>query len=88
MSTKKVKMSSKGQVVIPADVRREMDLGKDSEFTLDVEGDHLVLTPVRDEDDWHTLRGCLDDLDDTAGELIARERRRELEREELPGGET
>jgi len=88
MTTQKVKMSSKGQVVIPAAIRRKMELGTDSELALELEGDRIVLTPIREDEDWRDLRGCLDDVEDSAGELVERVRRRELEREGLSGGES
>jgi AbrB family looped-hinge helix DNA binding protein len=51
-----VTISSKGQIAIPARIRRELHLERASRLDLSVERDRLVLTPVRDES-WRSLRG-------------------------------
>lgn len=78
--TRTIKVSSRGQVVIPADVRRRFDIGRDSRLELEVEGDHIVLRPIHDED-WKGFRGFLEDGPSTTREL-EKERRRERERDE------
>lgn len=40
------KMSSKGQVVIPEEVRRELDLGTGSQFVVVGEGDVVILKRI------------------------------------------
>ncbi len=54
MST--VTMSSKGQIAIPAKIRRELHLERTSRLEVCVERDRLVLTPIREES-WRELRG-------------------------------
>jgi len=54
MST--VTISSKGQIAIPAKIRRELHLERTSRLEVCVERDRLVLTPIRDES-WRELRG-------------------------------
>ena len=74
-----IKVSSKGQVVIPAEIRRELDIGRDSRLTVEVKGDKIVLEPIR-RSQWQAYRGefargasLVDELEE--------ERRRERERE-------
>jgi len=54
----KTRLSTKGQVVIPAGVRERLSLSKDAELQVKVEGDRIILTPVR-KDGWKSLRGML-----------------------------
>ena len=42
-----VKMSSKGQIVIPKLLREELDVGKDDEFVAAASGDAIVLKRVK-----------------------------------------
>jgi AbrB family looped-hinge helix DNA binding protein len=42
-----VSIDRAGRVVIPKDVRDRLALDGDSEFDIDVDGDAIVLTPVR-----------------------------------------
>lgn len=80
MSKQTVKLSSRGQLVIPAEMRRTLDLDRGTRFEVEVQGDHIVLTPIRDED-WRSLRGCLED-GPSLTESLTDERRRERERDE------
>jgi AbrB family looped-hinge helix DNA binding protein len=52
-----VTISSKGQIAIPAKIRRELQLESSSRLEVCVERDRLVLTPIRNES-WRELRGC------------------------------
>ena len=75
-------MSTKGQVVIPAEVRQALNLKPATAFQIEVHGDVIHLKPVRG--DWRTLEGILSGGDsltraleaDRADEIAAEERRR------------
>lgn len=41
-----VKVSSKGQVVIPADIRKRFGFSKGSVVKIDVEGNKIIMTPM------------------------------------------
>lgn len=84
MSDETISLSSRGQIVIPADVRREMGLDRDTEFVVEVEDGQIVLTPL--EEDWRSLRGCLSGLDEGVDEMLESERRLEERREEQQAG--
>lgn len=58
MGNKTVKLSSRGQLVIPAELRRALDLERGTRFEVELENGHIVLTPIR-EDDWRSYRGFL-----------------------------
>ena len=75
-----VKMSSRGQLVIPVDVRRQLELGRGSRFELEVEGDEIVLKPIAD-DQWRAYRGVLDDGPSLTNAL---EEERQHERDRSP----
>ena len=54
------RMSSKGQVVIPAAVRRDLGIGRDADFDVSVEGRSVVLTlRAVAKPDWRDLYGML-----------------------------
>jgi AbrB family looped-hinge helix DNA binding protein len=53
-----VTISSKGQIAIPAQMRRELNLTRSTRLDVRLERDRLVLTPVH-EDSWRGLRGQL-----------------------------
>jgi AbrB family looped-hinge helix DNA binding protein len=72
------RLSTKGQVVIPREVRERLGLVRNTELRVEVEEDRVVLTPIRREA-WRRLRGALPGLDLTAA--LEREHREEIERE-------
>ena len=76
------RVSSKGQVVIPVELRREKGLQEGTEvvFEEDAEG-RIVLSPPAYEQ-IYKLRGCLAGQRPSAYELLQEERRRERRREE------
>ncbi len=74
-----IKMSSKGQLVIPVDVRRELELGRGSRFELQVQDDEIVLKPIADAD-WREYRGILED-GPSLTEALEKERQQERERQ-------
>jgi AbrB family looped-hinge helix DNA binding protein len=57
MATNYTQISSKGQVVIPAELRQEMRLSVGTKVSIQREGNALVLRPITDEF-IHSLRGC------------------------------
>jgi len=73
-----VRLSSKGQLVIPKSLRQELGLEPGDQFHLEIEEDRLVLEPV--------ARSAVDQLyarladSDLLGDL-EKEHRQELERE-------
>lgn len=73
------KLSSKGQVVIPADIRHELALERDSRFEVEVEGDTIVLRLIR-KSDWRDYRGALD-AGPSLTEALEEERRQERRRQ-------
>jgi AbrB family looped-hinge helix DNA binding protein len=46
MSPRFTQMSTKGQVVIPAELRQEMGLESGTQLTVERDGDSIVLRPV------------------------------------------
>lgn len=50
-----VKMSTKGQLVIPAAIRHQLCLDPQSEFTVSVHKGKIVLNPLPTADDWAEL---------------------------------
>ena len=70
-------MSSRGQVVIPKAVRERLKLDRNTELRVEVDGDRVVLCPVRQED-WRALRGHLRGLDALTD--LEQEHRSEIER--------
>ncbi len=75
-----IKVSSRGQVVIPADIRREFDLDRDSRLEVEVEGETIILKPIRSRD-WQDYRGALSD-GPSLTDALEEERRRERSREQ------
>lgn len=55
-----IKVSTRGQVVIPVEIRRQLDIDRHSRLELEVEGDEIVLRPIQPED-WRDFRGFLAD---------------------------
>ncbi|MFB6350265.1 MAG: AbrB/MazE/SpoVT family DNA-binding domain-containing protein [Bradymonadaceae bacterium] len=80
MGSKTVKLSSRGQLVIPAELRRALDLERGTRLEVELENGHIVLTPIREED-WQSYRGFLADGSSLTRSL-EKERRDEREKEE------
>ncbi|MGM0368129.1 MAG: AbrB/MazE/SpoVT family DNA-binding domain-containing protein [Actinomycetota bacterium] len=40
-----LKVSSKGQVVLPVKIRKQLDIHKGSRFKIEVQGSKIILTP-------------------------------------------
>jgi AbrB family looped-hinge helix DNA binding protein len=56
-----VTLSSKGQIVLPREIRQALGLRKGDRLHVTLEGDRLVLTilPPTQEQDWQRWRGSL-----------------------------
>jgi len=80
MESKTVKLSSRGQLVIPAELRRALDLDRGTRLKVDLENGHIVLTPIREED-WRSYRGFLAG-EPSLTEALEEERREERQEEE------
>lgn len=65
-----IKVSSKGQFVIPASIRRRLGIRAGSRLRVRVEGGRIVLEPLAEDDPIRGLRGrfaghdLLDELED------------------------
>jgi AbrB family looped-hinge helix DNA binding protein len=69
-------VSSKGQVVIPAEVREKLGIEAGTRISVRIEKDHLILEPIN-EDYIRRLRGSLKGPDSL---VEAREREHRLEK--------
>lgn len=49
MNTEYTTMSTKGQVIIPADLRKDMKLGPGTKFSIQRDGFCLLLRPITEE---------------------------------------
>ncbi|MCL6476939.1 MAG: AbrB/MazE/SpoVT family DNA-binding domain-containing protein [Peptococcaceae bacterium] len=57
-----VRLSSKGQLVLPKSVRERLALKQGLEFNVELRGDKIILEPIRQETrktDWRRWRGSL-----------------------------
>ena len=52
----KTTVSSKGQVVLPAEVRRQLRLGKGERLSVEVRGESVVLRPLAEPRRYQTMR--------------------------------
>lgn len=73
-----IKISSKGQIAIPKEIRERIRLKKDMKLEVKTEDDKILLLPVRD--DWRNLEGMLKGTD--VLKELEKEHRRETERDE------
>jgi AbrB family looped-hinge helix DNA binding protein len=80
-----ITVSSKGQVVIPARIRRQLDLKRATRLQAEVQDNKLVLTPCKDED-WRSLYGAFAGSGLTAGLEQDHAREREKERRRTQKG--
>jgi AbrB family looped-hinge helix DNA binding protein len=68
MDSISVTVSSRGYLVLPAKLRKEMDLGPGTRMILSLEGDRIILRPVKSFTD--SLSGCTKStFGKTAGEV-------------------
>ncbi len=75
---KTTKLSSKGQVIIPADIREELRLKEGTEFAVRARGRAVVLEPMKRRS-WRLWRGVLKGKDILAA--LEKEHRAEIERD-------
>ncbi len=56
-----VRLSSKGQLVLPKNVRERLDLKQGLELNVELRGNKIILEPIRQETrtDWRCWRGSL-----------------------------
>jgi AbrB family looped-hinge helix DNA binding protein len=73
-------LSSKGQLVIPSQLRKQLGMRPGTGVSLEVEGDRIVLVPDSSPN-WRSLRGCLKGKP-SASDYLQAERKKEREREE------
>ena len=73
-------MSSKGQLVIPSELRRQLKMKAGIGVTLELQGDRILVVPDSSMD-WRSMHGCLKGKP-SALEFLQSERKKEREREE------
>jgi AbrB family looped-hinge helix DNA binding protein len=78
-----VKTSSKGQIVIPVEIRKKLGIRPGQKVNLSLVGDKAVITPLP-EDPIKALRGALKGRPSMTKALLA-ERKKEMEREKKIG---
>ncbi len=76
-----VKITSKGQIVIPSEVRKKLNIQKGQKLVVSVEENRIILEPV--EDILRKGRGLLKDDGKKILEYLLEERKREAEREKV-----
>lgn len=75
-------LSSKGQIVIPKDIRDALGLREGDKLEVSLEGHRMVLQTVSEKyPDWRTLQGAYGPVDQTTSEILAEARREEFEKE-------
>lgn len=72
-------MSSKGQLVIPSELRKELGLKAGTGVSIEREGDRIIVVPDS-KLNWRAMRGSLKGKP-SALEFLLEERERERERE-------
>lgn len=77
----RVKVSSKGQIVLPAEIRRQLGIEMGAELEIVELAGALYLVPVEEGDPLDLLQGLLAGTGYTMDDFYA-ERRRDKEREE------
>jgi len=78
----RTRLSARGQVVLPKEIRDRLHLEEGQELTVEIVSDTIVMRPIERSvkpsvPDWRGLRGCLRETDVLA-DLMA-EHRREVE---------
>jgi AbrB family looped-hinge helix DNA binding protein len=75
-----VKTSSKGQIVIPAEIRKKLGIEPGQKINLSLENDKAVLTPLP-KDPIKTLRGILKGIPSMTRALLD-DRKKEIDHDE------
>ena len=73
-------VSSKGQLVIPSQLRKEMGMTVGTGVSIEREGDRLIVVPDS-KLNWRSLRGCLKGKP-SGLDILRAERKKERERED------
>jgi len=73
-------LSSKGQIVIPAEIREELGLERGATFRVELRDGDIILVP-EPPDEWEQYRGCLAD-ESPLTEQLEEEREQDRLREE------
>lgn len=73
-------MSSRGQLVIPSELRRQLRMEAGTGVTLELQGDRILVVPDSSVD-WRSMHGCLKGKP-SALEYLQAERKKERERED------
>ena len=83
----RVKLSAKGQLVIPSAIRRKLGINPGSELRLgvDEDGKTIHMQPV-ERGDWRELRGILGGLDFDFAKMRSEDRKLELDHDEKKFG--
>jgi AbrB family looped-hinge helix DNA binding protein len=75
-------LSSKGQIVIPKDIRDALGLREGAKLEVALEGHRVVLRSISEKyPDWRSLEGAFGPVDQTTSEILAEGRREEFEKE-------
>lgn len=75
-------LSSKGQIVIPKDIRDALGLREGDKLEVALEGHRVVMRTVSEKyPDWRTLQGAFGPVDQTTTEIMAEIRKEEFEAE-------
>lgn len=74
----RARLSSKGQIAIPSEIRRQLNLRRGTEFAITVEDGDVVLRKLVSVD-WRRWEGAIGNLDFQSAR--AAERRAELDRD-------
>ena len=79
----KTVLSSKGQIVIPKNIRDELGLHEGDQLEIGIEGRRVVLHKAAEHHaDWRTLRGAYGRVNQTTTQIKDEFRREELEKEQ------
>jgi AbrB family looped-hinge helix DNA binding protein len=76
-----VKASSKGQIVLPKEIRQKLDIRPGQKVVLRLVGDHAEIKPLP-RDPIESLRGIFKDYPGSLANELLTERRKDREREE------
>jgi AbrB family looped-hinge helix DNA binding protein len=82
-----VTVSSKGQLVIPAEIRKTLHLIGGTKVSIDEVDGEIRIRP-NPYDALLALRGCLKDVKEDVEALLMRERRKDRERDKAKSRET
>lgn len=79
-------LSSKGQIVIPKDIRDALGLREGDRFEIALEGHRLVLRSISKEyPDWRTMEGAFGPVNQPTAEILAEGRSEEFAKERRIG---